>query len=67
MRRVQILLTRSQFDYLKAISAETGESMASVIRRAIERMRSAPPWPSVAKVPEQKPVTEASDLPEDAC
>ncbi len=43
MRRVQILLTKRQFDYLKELSDETGESMASIIRRAIERMKSDRP------------------------
>ena len=41
MKRVQILLTKKQFDYLKELSDNTGESMASIIRRAIERMKTS--------------------------
>ncbi len=43
MRRVQILLTKRKFDYLKELSDDTGESMASIIRRAIERMKTDRP------------------------
>ena len=40
MKRVQILLTKKQFEYLKEFSDNTGESMASIIRRAIESMKT---------------------------
>jgi hypothetical protein len=34
--RIQVFLTETQASYLKEISEKTGESVANIIRRAIE-------------------------------
>jgi hypothetical protein len=43
MIRVQICLTRYQYEYLKECSSQTGESISSMIRRAIEHLRKLEP------------------------
>ena len=39
MVRTQISLTPAQYNYLKTSSEKTGESLSSMIRRAIEHLK----------------------------
>ncbi len=41
MKRTQISLTEKQYQLLKAMAEQSGESVSAIIRRAIERMKKA--------------------------
>jgi len=39
MVRTQVLLDEDQYEFLKDRSRETGESVSSIVRRSVERLR----------------------------
>ena len=46
MNRTQISLTEAQHSFLLRLSRETGESIAAIIRRAVDQMRQENETPS---------------------